>query len=211
MIGKLRGYVEQVRPDHLLLDVQGVGYRVFASATTLEKLRGEGEQVALFIETHVREDHIHLYGFLSEAEQDMFTLLTTVQGVGNKMALAVLSTFSAVDIANIILVQDVTALTRVSGIGKRIAERMVTELKNKLLSLELGGSATVMAGASRATAPAPTTAASAEASVLADAISALEHLGYSRVDAHRAAYASMQEGTATLDAAITQALRKLAK
>lgn len=206
MIGKLRGYVDAVRQDHVLLDVQGVGYRIYVSAQTLDRLRYEKEHVSLFIETHVREDHIHLYGFMSEAEQDMFMVLTTVQGVGNKMALAILSVFATVDIANIILVQDVVSLTRVSGIGKRIAERIVTELKNKMPSLELAQNTTLTGGIHSVA----SAFVSADVSLLTDAISALEHLGYSRSDAHRACVTAMQSGATTLDDVIKGSLKALA-
>jgi Holliday junction DNA helicase RuvA len=140
----------------------------------------------------------------------MFTLLTTVQGVGNKMALAVLGVFSAVEIANIILVQDVASLTRVSGIGKRIAERIVIELKNKLPALDVP-LASVPAGANKkGRAGGMSRAVNAPSStLLQDAISALEHLGYARVDAHRAAHTAMQEGSETLDAVIPRALALL--
>jgi holliday junction DNA helicase RuvA len=211
MIGTLRGFVRTIRTDHLILEVGGVGYRVFVSSRTLDALRLERGEISLFIETHVREDHIHLYGFMSEAEQEMFTLLTTVQGVGNKMALAVLGVFSAVEVANIILVQDVASLTRVSGIGKRIAERLVIELKNKLPALDIplvampvtAGKRAGAASAVAATQNAPSTA------FLHDAISALEHLGYARMDAHRCALTAMQEGAQTLDSIIPRALALL--
>jgi holliday junction DNA helicase RuvA len=211
MIGKLRGHVESVREDSLILDIQGVGYRVFASAQTLQTLRDTKGETSLFIETHVREDHIHLYGFLSEDEQEVFNTLTTVQGVGNKMALAVLSTFSAGDVANLILVQDVNALTRVSGIGKRIAERIVIELKNKMPSIALNASSAAMSAPPSTVSGKPSIAASTDASTLSDAISALEHLGYSRTDAHRAAYTAMQNGATALDSVIPAALKLLAK
>ena len=211
MIGKLHGYVDLIRADHVLLNVAGVGYRIFASVATLEKLRSEKEKVSLFIETNVREDHIHLYGFLSETEQEMFTLLTTVQGVGNKMALAVLGVFSAEAVANIIMVQDIASLTRVSGIGKRIAERIVVELKNKLPSLgalhpPVSGIKTDFDQAAvggRLDTP--------DVSLLNDAISALEHLGYSRMDAHRACLQVMQEGKSVLEEIIPSALHFLSR
>ncbi len=207
MIGKLRGYVDTVRDDHLLLEVNGVGYGVFASTATLARLRQESGLVSLFIETHVREDHIHLYGFMFETEQEMFTLLTTVQGVGNKMALSILGVFSEEEIAAIILVQDTASLTRVSGIGKRIAERIVVELKNKLPSLSgLSGS---VKETTKIQVPGGTDLPLA--SIMHDAISALEHLGYSRVDAHRACQSSMQQGAATLDDIIPFALNLLSK
>ncbi len=203
MIGKLRGIVDVVRQDQVILEVGGVGYQVFASMRTLDQLQHSSGEVSLFIETHVREDHIHLYGFLSEVEQEYFTLLTTVQGVGNRMALAILSTFEAQEVGNIILAQDVTALTRVSGIGKRIAERIVTELKNKLPSF--GADIVPMPSKSKGSV-APT----GDMALLSDAVSALENLGYARSDAHKAAHAALQEGAESLDALITGGLKRLA-
>ncbi len=201
MIGKLRGIIDRVRDDHLIVDVQGVGYLVFASSRTLQSLQSEASEVTLYIETHVREDHIHLYGFMSEAEQEMFLTLTTVQGVGAKMGLAILSVFEAAEIGNIILAQDKTSLTRVSGVGKRIAERIVTELKNKLPALEAAISPAAPSGG--------TVAASVGASDISDAVSALENLGYPRVNAMQAAQAAKAEGAESLDDMIKVGLQKL--
>jgi holliday junction DNA helicase RuvA len=200
--------VGAVRLDHLILDVGGVGYRVFVSTRTLDALRLEQNEVSLYIETHVREDHIHLYGFISEAEQEMFTLLTTVQGVGNKMALSALGVFSAIEVANMILVQDVASLTRVSGIGKRIAERIVIELKNKLPALDVPLT-TLSSAASKKAGVANVSLGGQPSALLQDAISALEYLGYARVDAHRATLTAVQEGAETLDAIIPRALALL--
>lgn len=205
MIGKLRGYIDAVREDSLILDVGGVGYLVFASARTLQALQEESEQVSLYIETHVREDHIHLYGFMSAMEQDMFLTVTKVQGVGAKMGLAILSVFDPTEIANIILAQDKTSLTRVSGVGKRIAERIVTELKNKLPALEATLSPEASSAPVSGVAP-----VSGEVLSISDAVSALENLGYPRVNAMQAAQAAQTEGADTLDDVIRIGLQKLA-
>lgn len=211
MIGKLRGHVEQVRDEHLLLDVHGVGYVVYASARTLEALQGETQPVVLFIDTHVREDHIHLYGFRDEAEQVLFRLLTSVPGVGNKMALAIQSTFPVDDIHGVILAQDATTLTRVPGVGKRMAERIIGELKNKLPGLP---STTPTQPTSGSPDRRPNTGETREQprnpSQLEDAISALEHLGYSRADAYRAVHSAAADGVASLDELITSGLQRLA-
>lgn len=208
MIGKLRGYVDIIRADHLILDVGGVGYRIFASTITLEQLRSDKEQVSLFIETHVREDHIHLYGFLAHSDQELFNLLTTVQGVGNKMAICVQGVFNADAIINIIIAQDIAALTRVNGIGKRIAERIVIELKNKLPALSLMNSVAA-APTDRQAIEVPLLPVAVASTIVTDAISALENLGYSRTDAHRACLLAAQQGSSTLNELIPAALKLL--
>lgn len=133
MIGKLKGIVDSLYVDHAIIDVSGVGYMVYCSAKTLANL-APGDTVALLIETHVREDHIHLYGFCSSEEKSTFTLLQSVKGVGTKMSLAILSTLSPEEISYALAMKDVTAFTRVSGVGKKLSERIITELKDKYSS-----------------------------------------------------------------------------
>jgi Holliday junction DNA helicase RuvA len=125
MIGKLTGRIDSVAEDHVLLDVNGVGYFIFASARTLSMMPASGGQVSLLIDTHVREDHIHLYGFANAAEQQWFRTLTTVQGVGVKMGMAILSALTPEQILTAIAAQDKKALTVVSGVGPKLAERIV--------------------------------------------------------------------------------------
>ena len=132
MIGKLKGTVDEIDEDHLVVDVHGVGYVAFCGARTLSALPGAGEAVVLFIETVVREDAIRLYGFLSAAERDWFRLLQTVQGVGAKVALAVTGTLSAGDLANAVALQDKAMVARAPGVGPRVAARIVAELKDKV-------------------------------------------------------------------------------
>lgn len=132
MIGKLKGIIDTIEDDHLIIDVNGVGYVVFCSAKTQIAAGGSGEAVSLLIETHVREDHIHLYGFASEAERKWFKLLTNVQGVGAKVALALLSAFTPNEITQAVAAQDKTFLTKASGVGPKLALRLITELKDKV-------------------------------------------------------------------------------
>ena len=131
MIGKLKGIIDSYGEDYIILDVQGVGYQVHCSARTLQVLPAAGEPAALAIETHVREDQIRLFGFTSDLEREWFRLLQTVQGVGVKVALAVLSTLKPSDLANAIALRDKAAISRTPGVGAKVAERIVTELKDK--------------------------------------------------------------------------------
>lgn len=177
MIGKLSGIVDSVATDHLILDVQGVGYLVFCSGRTLVNAH-RAEPLSLLIDTHVREDHIHLYGFLAAAEQQWFRLLTSVQGVGAKAGMAILSACPADKIGFIIAAQDKAALTQVDGIGPKIALRILTELKDKAAKIDLSPAPTK--GAKVVSIDAPV------ASVDNDAVSALVNLGYARADAYQA-------------------------
>jgi len=182
MIAALRGIVEQAADDFVVVDVNGVGYLVFASARTLRGLPPVGSEVRLQIETHVREDHIHLYGFLEPAERDWFRLLLTVQGVGAKVALALLSALSPQELATAIAAQDRTAITRAQGVGPKLGQRLVTELKEKAAAM-------VMPAALARRLPAGEAAAG---SVNEDAVSALVNLGYKRAEAFGAVARAMQ-------------------
>lgn len=205
MIGKLRGRVDAVKDDHLILDVGGVGYLVFASARTLTQMEGLTSEVALIIETNVREDHIHLYGFMSETERDCFRLLTTVQGVGSKVGMAILAIMSSDEVITAIAAQDVTHFTRASGVGKKLAERIVNELKNKVGSLSFVPIVVPSASAKKSSVKTD------GGGLREDAVSALVHLGYARMDAFAAVARAMQEeGEAGLDAIIKRSLRELA-
>ncbi len=199
MIAMLAGIVDQSGTDSLVLDVNGVGYLVFASTCTLARAPARGEPMRLLIETHVREDHIHLYGFADEAERGWFRLLTTVQGVGARLALAILSVLAPDSLATAIMAQDRAALTRADGVGPKLAARVVNELKDKV-----GG---IAVGPSTAGAPA------APAGAAADAVSALVNLGYSRADAFSAvAQAAKRLGAeAKIDALIRAGLQELGR
>jgi Holliday junction DNA helicase RuvA len=131
MIGKLTGIIDTIGEDFIILDVQGVGYLVHCSTRTLAQLRPIGEPAKLAIETHVREDAIRLYGFATDSEHEWFRLLQTVQGVGAKVALAVLGAMSAEALATAIARQDKAQIARAPGIGPRLAARLLTELKDK--------------------------------------------------------------------------------
>ncbi len=201
MIARLRGAVAAIEDGALVVDVGGVGYLVFASARTLGMIEQVGVDIALVIETHVREDHIHLYGFPSTAERDWFRLLTSVQGVGAKHGLSLMSALSVDDLQLAIAAQDSKALTRADGVGPKLAGRIVNELKGKAAAVGLGSTLT----------PAAVQAGVAGGAPLADAISALVNLGYGRSDAARAvaAVARTLGDTPTLDALITGALKEL--
>src|SRR3954447_14904364 len=149
MIAKLSGTLDSIGPDGAVIDVGGVGYLAFCSMRTIERLPPPGGAARLSIETHVREDHIHLYGFIDAAERDWFRLLTTVQGVGARLALAILSAVAPEALTLAILAQDKAALARADGGGPRLAARIVNELRDKV-----GGPGATLA-ASPVTAAAP--------------------------------------------------------
>ncbi|MGH7094848.1 MAG: Holliday junction branch migration protein RuvA [Stellaceae bacterium] len=172
MIAKLSGTVDQVGADSAVIDVGGVGYLAFCSGRTLGLLL-PGQPAKLLIETHVREDHIHLYGFIDAVERDWFRLLTTVQGVGARLALAILGAVAPDALTLAIVAQDRAMLTRAEGVGPRLAARIVNELQNKV-----GGLALAAAPAVGAAAP-----PGAVNGAVADAVSALENLKIGRAEA----------------------------
>jgi Holliday junction DNA helicase RuvA len=195
LIAMLAGVVDQATADGIVLDVNGVGYLVFISSRTLAKAPTRGEPLRLLIETHVREDHIHLFGFIDEAEREWFRLLTGVQGVGAKLALAVLSAATPAQLAVAIAAQDRAVLTEAEGVGPKLAQRIVNELKDKVGGVEL-----------RATGAPPQGATN-------EAVSALVNLGYARSDAYGAVAAAMRRlgAEAPLDALIRSGLKELAR
>jgi len=182
MIGKLTGRVDQVSLNAVIVDVGGVGYEVTVGARTLTMLPPVGEVVSLAIDTHVREDEIKLYGFGSEHERAWFRALQTVQGVGAKVALSVLGTLSAADLANAVALQDKAQVSRAPGVGPKVAARIVAELKDKVPTLApairpLGGLAPV--------------AVLPEGLAARDAVSALTNLGYAHGEAAAAISAAV--------------------
>lgn len=204
MIGKLKGLIDSYGEDFVILDVNGVGYVVNCSARTLQKLPRPGEASALAIETQVREDSIRLFGFESESERDWFRLLQSVQGVGAKVALAILSILAPGELATAIAAQDKAMVARAPGVGPKLAARIVAELKDKApafgavdpLVAKLSGAAD----------------ADAAPSAVRDAISALVNLGYGRPQAAAAVAAGVRklgEGADT-GALIRQGLKELA-
>ncbi|WIM13460.1 Holliday junction branch migration protein RuvA [Enhydrobacter sp.] len=204
MIAKLKGTVDSIGEESAVIDVNGVGYLVSASARTLRDLVAGGS-ASLLVETIVREDAIALYGFLETAERDWFRILTTVQGVGARVALSILSTLSPQEIARAIAAQDRASLSRAPGVGPRLAARLATELKDKAAAFGVAPAAPQAGG----TAPVP----AATGSVNEDAVSALVNLGYRRVEAFGAvARATQRLGTdAKLDAVIRAGLQELAR
>ena len=202
MIAKLSGILDQIGPDGAIVDVGGVGYLVFCSSRSLGRLPPPGGAARLLIETHVREDHIHLYGFVDTAERDWFRLLTTVQGVGARVALSILSAVAPSDLTLAIVAQDRAMLARADGVGPKLAARIVNELRDKVGGLALA--------ATNAAAPAPATS---EPGVTGDAVSALVNLGYRRAEAFGAvAVASRRLGSdAKVDALIRAGLQELAQ
>lgn len=202
MIAKLKGIVDAIDGDSAVIDVNGVGYLVTASARTLRDLV-VGGPATLLVETIVREDAIALYGFLATTERDWFRILTTVQGVGAKVALSILSTLSPDEIARAIAAQDKSTLSRPAGVGPKLAARLATELKDKAAAF---GIAPVAAAAANAPAGTP-------GSISEDAVSALVNLGYKRVEAFGAVARVTQrlgEG-ARLNEVIKAGLQELAR
>jgi Holliday junction DNA helicase RuvA len=178
LIGKLKGIIDSVAEDFLILDVQGVGYQVFASSNTLRRIGNVGEAVSLQIITHVREDKIQLFGFENNAEKEWFTQLTNVNGVGNKMGIAVLSALSPDALAAAIASQDKAAFKPVAGVGPKLAERIITELKDKVNVIDISDFAKNLPANTGDKAP-----QAANQNISADAVSALSNLGYGRSEA----------------------------
>lgn len=208
MIARLKGIIDDLGPDWLVIDVSGVGYLVHCPARTIGALPGQGMPTELYIETHVREDQISLYGFADARERECFRLLTTVQGVGAKVALAILGTLSPDQLVDAILAQDKAQLSRADGVGPRLAARLLTELKDRILMV--AGSLQVVSADQQARAAAPAAAAEPEG-ITADAISALVNLGYGRAEAFGAvSRVRRAPGDAdSLEALIPAALREL--
>lgn len=206
MIGKLRGTLDETGEDFCIVDVHGVGYVAYCSMRTLAALPAPGEAVTLHIETYVREDMIRLYGFRSPLERDWFRLLqNNVPGVGAKVALSILSTLAPSDLANAIALRDIATVSKAPGVGKKVAERIVTELKNKAPAFAGSASGTIglKQELGEGVAPAP----------IADAVSALVNLGYSRDIAANAIAAAMKTAGEDADSPklIRLGLRELAR
>ena len=178
MIGKLKGLVDSFGDDHVLIDCGGVCYEAFCSGRTLQALPRVGEATVLFIETIVREDLIRLYGFATETEKAWFNLLSTVQGVGARVALSILSVLSPSELSSAIALQDKAMIGRANGVGPKLALRLVTELKGKVptgVGIDAG---TLGLQAALGEGIAPT--------AVTDAVSALTNLGYSSAQASAA-------------------------
>jgi len=205
MIGKLRGVVDSYGEDWVIVDVGGVGYEVHCPARTLQSLPATGEAVTLSIETYVREDMIRLYGFASDLEREWFRLLQTVQGVGARVALAVLGTLRPGDLATAIALQDKASLARAPGVGKKVAERIVAELRDKAPEYSSADPSVVHLQEDLAEQRAPR--------AIADAVSALTNLGYAQLQASAAVAAAARaagEG-ASAEQLIRAGLKELAR
>ncbi|MES2028808.1 MAG: Holliday junction branch migration protein RuvA [Pseudomonadota bacterium] len=205
MIGKLKGLIDSYGEDYVILDVQGVGYQVHCSARTLQALPQAGEAAVLSIETYVREDQIKLFGFRSDMEREWFRLLQTVQGVGAKVALAVLSTLPPSNLANAIALRDKAAVARTPGVGPKVAERIVSELKDKAPAFASVDPVVAQLAGAMDDNRAP--------GAVRDAISALVNLGYGQPQAAAAVAAASRsagEGAETAQL-IKLGLKELAK
>jgi len=198
MIARLRGLLDGTAADSAVIDVQGVGYLVFASVKTLGTLGGAGDAVSLHIETQVREDAIQLFGFVHADERDWFRLLLSVQGVGGRVALAILSVLAPGELHHAIAAKDTASIARANGVGPKLAARIVNELKDKAGSV---GSAAV-----------PAAVANPKGAV-ADTLSALANLGFRPMDASRAVAEAHAELGAEADVGelLRVALRKSAR
>jgi len=196
MIARLSGTLAETSPDNAVIDVGGVGYLVHVSGRTLDVIGSVGSQVFLLTELQVREDAWTLFGFGSASERDAFRALTSIQGVGGRLALAILSVLSPDELARAVAQEDKAMIGRANGVGPKLAARIANELQGKLGVTAVGGAA-----------PAP------RGSTAADALSALANLGFKSADASTAVNAAHDElgPEATLDALVRLALKKAAK
>ncbi len=200
MIAKLSGRLDSVGEDWAVVDVGGVGYLVYCAGRTLGALPEPGELVRLFVDTHVREDHIHLYGFADAAERDWFRLLQTVQGVGARVALAILTVLDPGGLARALAAHDKAAISQANGVGGKLAGRIVSELRDRVGDVGVG-----LADA--------TGAAFATGGADGDAVSALLNLGYRRTEAVAAIAGAARRlgGDAALDALVRAGLQELGR
>ena len=202
MIAKLTGLLDSVGENWVVVETGGVGYLVFCSARTLRQVGAVGSTISVLIDTHVREDHIHLYGFPLPEERTWFRLLQTVQGVGARMAMGILDSLSADELVEAILAQDAAMLTQANGVGPKLGKRLVSELKDKISDMSsvtfAGATATTVGGDGEAT---------------TDAVSALVNLGYRRVEAFGAVSRARQSlgDSAEVGALIREGLKELAR
>lgn len=193
MIAQVRGRLLRKEPQEAVVDVGGVGYRVAVPLSTFYRLGEPGDEVTLLTHTHVREDTLALFGFLTAAEQALFERLIAVSGVGPKLAVSILSGIEAPDLVAALRASDVARLTRIPGVGKKTAERLVLELKDKVVGL----------AATEEPAPAPASSAKE------DLVSALLHLGYSRPEAEKGVDRALKEGEGRFEDLLRRTLRVL--
>jgi len=211
MFAKLSGILDSVSGNTIILDVGGVGYEVHASARTLERAGRHGDALSLLIDTHVREDAITLFGFIDALEQQWFRLLYSVQGVGPKAALAILSACPLERIGFAIAAGDATVLRQAEGVGPKLATRIVTELKDKVGKIDMAGALT-RRGSAASPSPAGRGKGEGENDISHDAVSALVNLGYARADAFQAVVAARGKANdnSGLNDIIRLALKELA-
>lgn len=202
MIAKLKGVLDSIEDGFVVVDVNGVGYQVFCSLKTQTKLGSIGQAVSLLTEMQVREDSIKLFGFADATEKSCFSLLTTVQGVGAKVALAILSSLTAQEVSMALYASDAKALTRAPGVGAKLAARIVSELKGKTVSVDGGTELSSLKENMTAS----------SSSIMTDAMSALVNLGYQRMDAASAVNKAMKKCGEKADVAtlIKEALKEFA-
>lgn len=207
MIGRLKGKIDDISGNTLVLDVNGVGYVVMAGARTMGAIGGVGEAAILHIETIVREDAITLYGFADKAEQQWFKTLTTVQGVGPKVAISILSACTPEQLSLAIGAKDSAILTRADGVGPKLAQRIVMELKDK----KIAAPASDISIAVPAKKAKVANDAAQPANMVEDAVSALVNLGYGRSEAYQAVSSVMAKGEAAdISSLITKSLKEMA-
>jgi Holliday junction DNA helicase RuvA len=200
MIAFLRGQVLEKAPNRILVEVNGVGYEVVVPLSTFYDVGDEGAAIALRVYTHVREDALQLFGFLTDLERQMFERLISVSGIGPKLAIAVLSGLDTRDLIAAVQRADVARLTTIPGVGKKTAERIVLELKDRLAQLAAPPSSQVAKAGSETD------------SLRADLLSALQNLGYHRPDAERAVDAGLKESAErSLESVLKDALRRLSR
>ncbi|MBF0187845.1 MAG: Holliday junction branch migration protein RuvA [Magnetococcales bacterium] len=204
MIAHLQGTVQFKDPETAVIDIQGVGYRAFISGTTYAQLPAIGETCRLLTVTHVREDAIHLIGFHTDEERRLFLLLNSVSGIGTRLALAALSALPSMELAAALRDEDLTTLTRIQGVGKKTAQRMVMELKEKVTEL-----VATLPESSRATTGKQTTS-KGNPTIRQELHSALINLGYKKTQADQAVRTVMREKPSSLESALTMALQALA-
>ena len=212
MIAKLRGLIDTIGDDYCIIDVNGVGYLVSASSKTLGKL-AQGQEATLLTEMVVREDSLSLFGFADAWEKEWFTTLTKVQGVGAKVCLSILSVLTPAQLSQAISAQDKTSFCRASGVGPKLAARIVTELKDKIVTIPVGISGTnadeVIEGSPAAQVVLPK---DADYSKSEDVISALVNLGYQRLEAYRTVSKAVAENPdANVPTLIRLALKEFAQ
>lgn len=196
MIARIRGTLEHKLPGEVIVDVGGVGYHVLTALSVFYRLPELGEPVSLLVHTHVREDTLQLFGFFEQVEKQVFLLLIGVSGIGPKLAITILSGIPAADLLSAVKDQDAARLVSIPGVGKKLAERMIVELRDRMNLLSDYGNDRTMTG---------------DSGVKRDAMSALVNLGYGRVDAERAVRDALKEGADGLETALKAALRKLSR